>query len=181
MGSALQNDYTIEGLELRSFVHLTPKESEMVLHWRNHPQTRCYMYNNSPLSEAEHEHFMRSLHHTLIKGYWLVYREGVALGTLSLTRFSHEHHHAYLGIYIDPLKRSQGHGKALMQALIALAFTHLGLHSLRLEVLEENQSAIALYQSLGFAIEGRLRDYVWRGIKEGYRSVIVMSLIKENR
>lgn len=51
----------------------------------------------------------------------------------------------------------------------------LNLHTLRLEVMENNQKAIELYNQAGFEVEGTLRDYVFRDNR--WYNVIIMSQI----
>jgi putative acetyltransferase len=56
----------------------------------------------------------------------------------------------------------QGIGEALLAALIDLGENWLGLTRLELEVYTDNAAAIALYQKLGFVIEGTKRRYAMR-------------------
>ncbi|MFO7698719.1 MAG: GNAT family N-acetyltransferase, partial [Anaerolineae bacterium] len=56
----------------------------------------------------------------------------------------------------------QGIGEALLAALIDLGENWLGLTRLELEVYTDNAPAIALYQKLGFVIEGTKRRYAMR-------------------
>ncbi len=51
----------------------------------------------------------------------------------------------------------RGHGEALLRALIDWAVAQPGAHKIELLVRAENAPAIALYEKLGFIIEGRLR------------------------
>lgn len=71
-------------------------------------------------------------------------------------------HAMNLGLGVLPEAQGQGVGRALMQALLHYA-DHWG-QVLRIElgVFCDNHRAIALYQSLGFAIEGRQRGYALR-------------------
>ncbi len=62
------------------------------------------------------------------------------------------------GMGVDPAWRGQGHGAALMRAIIARSRA-LGLATLVLEVLEHNLPARRLYQGLGFAIMRTLRVF----------------------
>lgn len=177
MSASLQGDFNIHGLSLRSFVNLSPLEAEEVRKWRNHPEIRRFMYNDREIDSIEHIQFIENLRESSHSGYWVVYEENRPLGTLSLTRFNPLHHHAFLGIYANPFDSTKGRGKRLMEALLALSFSHFGLHTLKLEVMEENERAIALYEAMGFTREGRWRDYIF---KEGrYRSILLMGILNE--
>lgn len=69
------------------------------------------------------------------------------------------HRSASLGVLIGrPENRGKGHGRAAMQLAIAYCWRHLNLSRLSLSVHASNAAAIALYEKLGFAIEGTLRQ-----------------------
>lgn|GEM_PF-928583 len=78
-------------------------------------------------------------------------------------------------VLVAPQRRGRGVGQALMQELTRIGFDELGLHRLQLGVYDFNAAAIALYQSLGFSIEGRLRDSTKSS--NGYWSSYVMALL----
>ncbi len=54
----------------------------------------------------------------------------------------------------------QGYGRALLEELINWARSKSDVHKIELLVRCENKAAIALYNSLGFAEEGRLKNRV---------------------
>jgi len=68
-------------------------------------------------------------------------------------------HCGTLGIGLVPELRRQGIGRRLMQHTIAAAFA-CSMTRIELTVRENNSNAIALYKSLGFAIEGLHRNAV---------------------
>ena len=57
----------------------------------------------------------------------------------------------------------QGHGGALLEALLRWVTTHPNAHKVELQVRSENLAAVALYTKLGFTVEGRLKDRVRLG------------------
>ena len=71
----------------------------------------------------------------------------------------------------------QGNGvaRALIEELIRLCDTLLGIHRISLTVWVDNTRAIHLYTSLGFEEEGRMRDVVRRD--GGYVDALIMSRI----
>ncbi|MCL1036745.1 GNAT family N-acetyltransferase [Shewanella submarina] len=71
-------------------------------------------------------------------------------------------HVANLGLGVCESARGLGVGKALMQAAMDLAFNWLAIKRIEIEVYTDNQAAIALYQSLGFELEGRAKGYAFR-------------------
>jgi len=72
-----------------------------------------------------------------------------------------------------PEFRRRGIGKALVQAAVAVAHSR-GWEKLGLTVLESNPSAVALYHSMGFAEEARLKDEFI--LQDHYVDDIFMSL-----
>ncbi|MQB10505.1 N-acetyltransferase [Agrobacterium sp. ICMP 6402] len=68
-------------------------------------------------------------------------------------------HRGSLGMGILPAYRDKGLGTRLMRQTLDAA-SKLGLHRVELSVHADNQRAIALYEKIGFAHEGRSRDAV---------------------
>ncbi|WP_181566333.1 UDP-4-amino-4,6-dideoxy-N-acetyl-beta-L-altrosamine N-acetyltransferase [Helicobacter monodelphidis] len=174
----LEQNYNVENLFLKHFTALSEEESEAVRSWRNHQEVRAFMYQQHITSKEEHQRFVKGLHNNLEKGYWAVFKENEGLGVISLTRINIFHSYAFLGIYVSPQWHHQGVGKQLLSALEFLAFQKIGLHSLRLEVLEENQKAIAFYERNGFLKEGCLRDFAL--IHGQFKNIVLMGKIDEN-
>ena len=83
-----------------------------------------------------------------------------------------KHKSAYLGIYANPECKEKGRGKVLLKLLLKVAFDFFKLHTLKLEVFEDNNAAINLYKKLGFQEEGRLKEFI---LKDGkWKDVIIM-------
>jgi len=57
-----------------------------------------------------------------------------------------------------------------------LAFDITHLHTLRLEVIADNERAVNFYKNFGFCEEGRLKEFVFKDGK--WCDVIVMGMIK---
>lgn len=84
-------------------------------------------------------------------------------------------HHGELGISFVPERTGKGLGRLLMNELISWAKQNPRIEALRLRVHATNVSAVALYENLGFKVEGR----EVRGIKfeDGtYDDVLTMAL-----
>jgi diamine N-acetyltransferase len=79
--------------------------------------------------------------------------------------------------------KGHGLGRACVRRLKEMAFTDLGAHRFWLDVKSLNTRALALYESEGFVVEGRLRESVritattGDVTADGYDSLIVMSLL----
>lgn len=87
--------------------------------------------------------------------------EGRVVGDGSVRRMSvaFGRHAAWLSIQVDPLAQGRGHGRALAEALVGWA-DGAGVSRLGLSVRADNDRAIRLYRSLGFAEEVRRRGFL---------------------
>ncbi len=106
----------------------------------------------------------------------LVYGNASALwrSALLLALGSDVDNHRFLvdGLFVAPQMRGRGIGTALVEALAAEG-ARRGYAELRLEVIDENIRARALYERLGFAAIGQHRTGFLRWIF-GFRAAIVM-------
>lgn len=92
-------------------------------------------------------------------------RAGKAIGQATLVRGENRRaHSAELRLIVHDDHARQGVGRALFGALVRLADEDLGLTRLWLHVMCDNRGAIALYESFGFEVVGRMRGYT---IREG--------------
>lgn len=84
--------------------------------------------------------------------------EGPSLaGTVALefsSRTKTQHKALVVAMYVRPVWRGRGFGRALMQAALNEAKARPHVTTVQLEVTEGNAAAVALYQSLGFEAYG---------------------------
>ncbi len=97
----------------------------------------------------------------------------VAFAGAEPSKFKRQQHHAELGVTVVKEFWEQGLGRRLSECIIAWAEAR-GLRKLYLRVYDDNRPAIALYQSLGFVEEGRLKEDMLRADGR-YTDVIVMA------
>lgn len=103
--------------------------------------------------------------------------DGEVFGHIELGAIDHPNKSLRIGrVVIDPAQRGRGLGAGMMRAAVEKSFRELRMHRVALWVLEDNHSAIASYERVGFRREGVLRD-VLKG-PGGYRSGIVMSILE---
>ena len=65
-------------------------------------------------------------------------------------------------IAVAPLQQRHGTGRALLETLLGESVAR-GCSRMLLEVRADNAAAISLYESFGFVINGRRRDYYGAG------------------
>ena len=75
--------------------------------------------------------------------------------------------------------KGRGLGRQCVRVLKQMAFRDLHAHRFWLDVKSLNTRALALYESEGFAVEGRLRESVRIRVEgaDGYDSLVVMSML----
>ena len=73
---------------------------------------------------------------------------------------------------------SRGIGKRVTSEVLRYGFDELNLNRIHLTVLETNERAIALYQAMGFKVEGMLREAQYREGK--YINLAMMGLLRSD-
>lgn len=98
------------------------------------------------------------------------------IGNIYLKNIDWIARHGELRVFIgESDQRSKGYGQEAIRLLIKHAFRDLGLQRLYLFVLEDNQSAIRVYEKCGFVVEGKLRKHFF---KDGqFRDFLFMGLL----
>ena len=174
----LKKDFSTNGIKVKNFINLSAEEKEMVLGWRNHESIRKWMYSDTIISSKEHANFLSNLITEKNNSYWVAENgDEIFLGTISLNKIDFKNKHAYIGIYSNPYNEIKNRGHLLIQCIKNLAFEIAGLHTLKLEVIANNQKAINFYKKSGFNEEGRLKEFVF---KDGqWHDVIVMGIMND--
>lgn len=80
-------------------------------------------------------------------------------------------------IVVDPARRGQGYGQAILKCFIDYCLANFDLHRIQLFTEENNKSAIACYREVGFKVDGILRDHV--KTKDGYLSTYIFSILSD--
>lgn len=85
---------------------------------------------------------------------------------------------ATIGIFIgDKNYRGKGYGTDVMWVLTEFIFQQMNINKIRLIVYSFNKSAIAMYERIGFKVEGVLRQEIY--IDGRYHDKIAMGLLRE--
>ena len=99
------------------------------------------------------------------------------LGEIVLTDIDEARGSAALRLAMRPGRRGRGYGSDAIGLVLGLAFDGVGLHRVGLDVLAINPRAQALYEGMGFRVEGRLRDAYRDGAR--YCDAIVMGILED--
>ncbi|HUY55813.1 MAG TPA: GNAT family protein [Candidatus Nanopelagicaceae bacterium] len=85
------------------------------------------------------------------------------VGFVAICRVEWANRHAWLAAGIgDAADRGRGYGGEAVSMALRCAFHELALHRLSLDVISDNEPAMALYRKLGFEQEGYQRERVLR-------------------
>ena len=79
-------------------------------------------------------------------------------GIIRETRKKLQHRSSIWGVYVCPIYRGRGFGRAVVEACVHHARTWAGVDSVALSVSGEGTAARALYESLGFITWGTEPD-----------------------
>jgi RimJ/RimL family protein N-acetyltransferase len=100
------------------------------------------------------------------------------IGTVWLKGVNLVDGNAELAIFMDRDHIGAGYGSDAQRALLAFAFSNLGLQRVWLTAYAANERAIRSYERLGFRHEGRLRQS-WRGPR-GLEDTVLMAILRED-
>jgi RimJ/RimL family protein N-acetyltransferase len=101
---------------------------------------------------------------------------GEVIGECSLHFFDDYARACHLGISIRRDKWGQGYGQDAVRTLVEYAFTYLNFRKVSLEVLADDERAVAVYSKAGFREEGRFREHNWHD--GAYRDVLRMAVFR---
>jgi len=172
---------TIEGDRVVLRRH-TPDNLAAFQRWYSDPRVvRLTRYQDGPMRPDEIERFfaVRALG-TDSLAMAIHTRDGNRLiGTCALSQLDADNGSALFHITIGEIDAwGRGYGTEATRLMVGHAFDGLGLHRVGLSVFAFNERAIRSYRSVGFVIEGRAREAIWR---EGrWWDEISMSLLADD-
>jgi RimJ/RimL family protein N-acetyltransferase len=134
--------------------------------WYADPEVvRLTRYQDSPMRPDEIERFFaaRALGADSLAMAIHVRATDLLVGTCALSQLDADNGSALFHITIGE-KEAWGHGfgTEATRLMIDHAFGGLGLHRVALTVFSFNERAIRSYRSVGFVVEGRAREAIWR-------------------
>jgi RimJ/RimL family protein N-acetyltransferase len=156
------------------------EDLERVLGWINDREVTRFLAARYPFSRVQEEGWIeRVSQQPPSEGIVLAIElpaDSRHIGSVGLHEVRWEDRHATLGIVIGEKDCwSQGYGTDAIVTLLRFAFDEMNLHRVMLDVLTDNQRAIASYRKCGFAAEGTLRQAYYQ---EGrYRDLLTMGVL----
>jgi diamine N-acetyltransferase len=157
------------------------EDARIISAWLNDRETNKYLDITYPLSKRYADSYVYDTDEDKSKKTFIIDNpDRKPIGLVVIENIKWEYRNCEVGIVIyDKNQRGKGYGKDALETVVNFIFNEMNMHLAYLNVFEENEAAIKLYKSVGFDVEGVLRQ---RYYKEGkYKNVIVMSKIKAIR
>lgn len=153
---------------------MVAEDLDLVLRWRNHLQTRRYMFTQHEITQDEHLAWFTGESKNPLTRLCIFEDAGKPKG---FVRFSNVAIGAIAswGFYADP-DAVKGTGRRLGVTALNLAFERLDLHKICGQALYFNAASIRFHEALGFLREGLLRDQVRIG--DTYHDLVCFGLLR---
>lgn len=114
------------------------------------------------------------------KKFFTICDNSKPIGFMGLSNISKANKNADLFIAIgEDDYRGKGIGKIAVKWIIDYGFNKLKLHKINLGVIKDNLPAVKLYQSLGFIVEGEMKDEVCKNGK--FYDFLSMAIFNKSR
>ncbi|QBL09880.1 UDP-4-amino-4,6-dideoxy-N-acetyl-beta-L-altrosamine N-acetyltransferase [Rheinheimera sp. D18] len=142
------------------FRPLTKADLELIWQWRNQPDIRRNMHNNTPISWHEHLAWYEKLQCDLSRNVFVFYQNERPIGVLNFNQ--HSSGVLEWGCYLGETNVWPGSGLLLEIAALDYAAMQNDQHTLYAEVLSFNHSVLKMHQLFGYHpqpdLPGKLRD-----------------------
>ena len=142
-------------------VTLSPDIPAAARTWRNLPEIRRWCRQNSVISEAEHNDWLRRQHEDPTIKMFGIWKGGNAIGVCGFTSIDRLNRSAEFSLYIIPSLKGQGYGAMALRVLCTHGFRDWGFNRIWGEVFDGNP-ALQIFRDVGFHEEGLLRQAYFR-------------------
>lgn len=161
---------------------LEPEDSAITLTWRHNPEMMRMVVAPRRTITAEIE--QRWIEQAIVDHregrhlrFGIVRPDGRLIGAVHLTHIDRENRHCRTGIMIDPSEQGKGRGRQAYALALPIAFGELGMNGVRAYVLHYNTASQRLYTALGFQLEGRQRQAVYKD--DAFHDLLMYSLLRD--
>ena len=165
VGSAAWFPERLEGDLVVLLKHI-PENVGAFQRWYSDPEVaRLARYQDGPMRADEIDRFfqLRALGHESLTMAIHERDTDRLIGSCALSQLDGENGSAMYHITIGEKDVwGRGYGTEATRLMLGHAFANLSLHRVALSVFEFNQRAIRSYRRVGFQVEGRAREAIWR-------------------
>lgn len=158
---------------------LERKHLEELRKLRNDSETSLYLTSIIPINEHMQEEWFQRICLDGSKMYLAIENQKREfIGIVRCDEWDKINRSIRIGLDIVSKFRRQGYAMEAYNLLLNFLFHHLGLNRVWLLVVDYNKAAIELYEKLGFKIEGRQKEAIFRNNQ--FNDYIMMSLLKKD-
>ena len=160
-------------------IRVESMDKQLLLDWRNQFSVNQWMFTDHVISEDEHSHWFKEMLIDKSKVYWKIVLDGIAVGVVFLTGISEQNKTCQWGMYLADVEvRGKGVAQAACVLSFRYAFHDLDVNVVKCEAVVQNETAIGLYESVGYVRTGLQEDAVKRGSE--MLSVVTLELTRES-
>lgn len=146
---------------------ITVEDTADILRWRNSPHVMEHFIIREPLTEEVHRDWLENkVAKGLSEQFIIIVKDsGKAIGSQYYQRIDREKKSAEFGIFIGEKEETgKGYGPEVLELAIEHARDDMGLKSIELRVIADNEAAYKLYSGHGFkVIPGSTEKKVYDG------------------
>lgn len=139
-----------------NFFDLTIEQKVMILDWRNSEVIRKWMYNTNFVEKDNHLSFIERLENDKTKFYFLVKRNEIPVGVISILDI--KDYSGDWGYYIAPDFHNQNLGVEFYYFSLLHFYNKLNFKKVFGYVLKENKSANSFSDLFGFSKELQIKE-----------------------
>lgn len=163
-------------------IHLGPvlgKDMPFLFLWRNDRKLAIASGPYRPMDEAVFTEWVAGTKLSLPRVLFVIRSNQTAepIGYVEIYNIDMITRSAEFGICIgDAANRGRGFGREATRLALGFCWNDLHIQRLSLRVIGDNPAALALYRSVGFETEGRLRKAAF--VDGGFQDVSVMAILR---
>ena len=171
-----------DGIILRA---LEPEDVDLLYKWENDMKLWVVSNTLTPFSRYQLKQYVENSKLSLyqLKQLRLIIEvkneeSSSPVGMVDLFDFDPFHSRGGVGIVINSSFRKMGYAKKALSLFIEYCFGYLGLNQLFANILVDNKASISLFESLGFELSGKKRE--WQKTKNGFVDELFYQKLNKN-
>lgn len=159
MTTANLKGYAIE------LIAVNEHNQQLLYAWRNQPEIRKQMVNQTEISQAQHQQWFNALQTKTDQQHYVIYYRDNAIGAINICSSDNkpltQSNNAEVGLYIAS-EKYRGNILAFAPSLVIndYAFTQLKINSLASKVRADNKAALKYNQQLGYELSPEKQGFI---------------------
>ena len=158
------------------------KDAIGMLEWMHDAEIqKCFRFNTEDKNLDDVIKFIQSAEIRPINGksvhFAIVDERDEYLGTISLKEIDAVAKNAEYAISLRKCAQGKGVGTRATREILRIAFEEFALEKVYLNVLADNETAIRLYEKIGFIYEGQFRNHLF--LRGEYKSLRWYSMLRD--